>query len=489
MKVRASKAIICGLLLGACSQGPALELPVLERHASGQHYRIFYVAELRGELEPCGCTLEPLGGLARLASYLESRRQPGFIPLLIAHGDLISGVDVGESKLAQLQASGDFLQAQLVALGLNGAGDGPHDRVFALASGAMGERYIPPSGQRLVGEVQIYRSGALLKDVDPKRLAIMLFDGDLAEARKQAKELAQKGVDLLLLAEGDEASGLQDVGHGLLAVSGGERGQQVIEVDLVWRGDGSLQRYESAQQRRVDLAAMESRIEGLVRRRDRAKVRQKPAALIAARSQQIEKAKAARFELFSATLPQPPPTGNSIASQRVPLDSSISEDESMKTKVQAHHRSISILNKSLEKNRKCPPPPELGSAVYLGSQACRSCHSSAYDFWKKTPHAHAWATLQKKGRTYDYNCVSCHSAGFDEAEGFCRVSEAGDRINVGCENCHGPGSLHAASGDKTKIKRAVPAAVCTNCHHAPHTNTFVYSDRLSRIVGPGHGAP
>ena len=348
MKVTTSKAIITCLLFGACSQGPAHEVPAAESAANGQRYRIFYVAELRGELEPCGCTLEPLGGLARLASHLGSRRQPGFTPLLIAHGDLISGVEVAESKLQQLRASGEFLQIQLVALGLSAAGDGSHDRIFGLANGVMGERYIAPSGQRLVGEVQIYRSGALLKDVDPKRLAIMLFDGGLTEAREQAKELAGKGIDLLLLSKGDEAAGLQDVGQGLLALSGGERGQQVMEIDLVWRGDGSLQRYESAQQRRADLAAMQSRIEGLIRRRDRAKVRQKPAALIAARSKQVETAKAARFELLSAKPPEPPAKGNSIAAQRVPLDSSISEDESMKAKVQAHHRSISILNKSLE---------------------------------------------------------------------------------------------------------------------------------------------
>ena len=38
---------------------------------------------LRGELEPCGCSLEPLGG-ARLTTYLRSRDEKGVTPLLIA---------------------------------------------------------------------------------------------------------------------------------------------------------------------------------------------------------------------------------------------------------------------------------------------------------------------------------------------------------------------------------------------------------------------
>ena len=160
----------------------------------------------------------------------------------------------------------------------------------------------------------------------------------------------------------------------------------------------------------------------------------------------------------------------------------------MNQAIQAHHRAISTLNKKLEKNRECKAPVAADQPSYIGSAACQGCHAQAYALWKTTPHAKAWATLENKGRTYDYTCVGCHSAGFDEPGGFCRISEAGDRVNVGCESCHGPGSLHAASGNKALIKRQVPVEGCTNCHHPPHTNTFVYTDRLKRVLGPGHEA-
>ena len=68
------------------------------------------------------------------------------------------------------------------------------------------------------------------------------------------------------------------------------------------------------------------------------------------------------------------------------------------------------------------------------------------------------------------------------------MSEAGARVNVGCESCHGPGSLHIAQAGKGPIKRKVSAEDCTQCHHPPHTNTFVYEDRLQRVLGPGHQA-
>jgi len=129
------------------------------------------------------------------------------------------------------------------------------------------------------------------------------------------------------------------------------------------------------------------------------------------------------------------------------------------------------------------------ASTFIGVKACAACHPDAVTFWQKTAHAKAWAHLVEVEREYDYGCVSCHSAGFDQPEGFCRVSEAGDRVNVGCEACHGAGSKHALSGDPSAIQRQVPEANCVACHHRPHTNTFDYDERLSRVLGPGHGAP
>jgi hypothetical protein len=106
---------------GACTPAPQTT-PKAE-----QSFRLFFIAELRGELEPCGCTLEPLGGLARLASYLKARQAPGVVPVLIAHGDLISPGKVRAATLPQVRASGVFLQESLLSLGLAASGSGDND--------------------------------------------------------------------------------------------------------------------------------------------------------------------------------------------------------------------------------------------------------------------------------------------------------------------------------------------------------------------------
>jgi len=73
-----------------------------------------------------------------------------------------------------------------------------------------------------------------------------------------------------------------------------------------------------------------------------------------------------------------------------------------------------------------------------------------------------WKPLQVVDATTQ--CVPCHVTGYDAAKK--SYNEAG----VQCEACHGPGSAHATTGDKTKIGQisALPfdrqAMICGQCH-------------------------
>ncbi len=476
---------IVWLLLGSMAVQSCSSKPVDFKSEPNQ-YRLFILTSLRGELEPCGCSLEPLGGLARLATYLQNRKQKGITPLLIAHGDLVSPGKVSKGSLPQIQEAGRFLQRQLINLGIVISGTGQADDQLEGLRSIEGMPWIDPNDFKTLQGVQFLR-GNSAQPINPKRPAILLFDGSLEDATKQAQQLKTRGIDLVIVSQPHEEPAISKLAPGLFALIGGERGQQLLDIDMTWHGD-QLVRLEGAGERQLALDAMQTRISGLIKQRDRAKVRQKSTALIKARTAQVERAKAQRSQLLQTPLPKAPANVSSLSGQRVPLDSNIAEDASMTQAIQQHHQAISQLNKKLEKTRECAPPADPKSAQYIGNLACRGCHPQAYDLWKKTPHAKAWSTLEKKGRTYDYTCIGCHSAGFDEPGGFCRVSEAGDRINVGCESCHGPGSLHVAQAGLGPIKRKVSADGCTQCHHPPHTNTFVYKDRLHRILGPGHMA-
>jgi predicted CXXCH cytochrome family protein len=71
----------------------------------------------------------------------------------------------------------------------------------------------------------------------------------------------------------------------------------------------------------------------------------------------------------------------------------------------------------------------------------------------------------------------------------CRVDQVDGRQNVGCENCHGPGSIHVVDGTTKSVLRPKPGPnVCVGCHTAENSIHFDYATYLPRVLGPGHGA-
>jgi hypothetical protein len=103
---------------------------------------------------------------------------------------------------------------------------------------------------------------------------------------------------------------------------------------------------------------------------------------------------------------------------------------------------------------------EYPEATYVGSGRCQSCHKSAYKVWKEHPHSHAYDTLVTKAkrpslRQFDGECLICHTTGFGYKTGFRNEKDNPKLINVGCESCHGPASLHVANEDDKKIRSAL----------------------------------
>ena len=99
---------------------------------------------------------------------------------------------------------------------------------------------------------------------------------------------------------------------------------------------------------------------------------------------------------------------------------------------------------------------------FVGSEKCGECHTKALEIWAKTPHAHATESLihppNSRGdipRHFDPECLSCHVTGWEPQKlypfdsGYLSLAETPHLQHNGCENCHGPGSAHAAaeSGD------------------------------------------
>jgi len=108
--------------------------------------------------------------------------------------------------------------------------------------------------------------------------------------------------------------------------------------------------------------------------------------------------------------------------------------------------------------------------TYVGSQSCKDCHESEYEKWHETGHAHAYATLEEVGSQYDPECVVCHVIGMDYESGYTSEQQTPLLKDVGCENCHGPGSEH--NERPHEVKTSEPKMTCIQCHTPEHSGDY-----------------
>lgn len=182
--------------------------------------------------------------------------------------------------------------------------------------------------------------------------------------------------------------------------------------------------------------------------------------------------------------------------QRVPLDDRFPDSPEMLAVLAGYQEQLKTMGFD-ELGLK--PLPHPSGWEFVGSETCGGCHSKAYATWKDTPHFHATESLvhpPERGeiaRHYDPECLSCHVTGwnpqkfFPYSSGYLSLDKTPLRTGNGCENCHGPGSAHAAAesgeGNPTPEKlKELQAAMrltlanaekkCIECHDLDNSPDF-----------------
>ncbi|MEO5335849.1 MAG: cytochrome c family protein [Magnetospirillum sp. WYHS-4] len=140
-------------------------------------------------------------------------------------------------------------------------------------------------------------------------------------------------------------------------------------------------------------------------------------------------------------------------------------------------------------------------ASFEGARVCIKCHDRQGEEWKKTAHAKALESLrpgqkaEAKGKakldpakdyTQDKDCLACHVTGYGQPGGYAPGVGNKNLEGVGCESCHGAGSLYRLehgdaenrlkrSGETSDRKRLVGAGqnfdyeqACARCHLNHH---------------------
>ena len=492
------------------------------RPAGERHLTVFYTGGVRGTLEPCGCTSDPLGDVARYAALVRAAARSG--PTLMVDG---GGLSYPESASAKEKAANDlrarFLGRTLAALGPFAAGladndVGPaHGEVTPrrLAVNFSRSPTVAPSELKTIGDVQVgifgvadpalaARVGAEAEDPVPaaKRevarlrgagadLVIALVPLDRPAARRLARAAAP---DLIVLGRqvGNGQARAEQVGASYL-VAAAEELARVGRVDFVFRGGGAggngggltdAGGPDAAAMRRVEIDAATARLDEELKRWSASSAGADPGFVAGKRQERA----ALDDEKRALDHPWTPPAAGSYFTNRlIPLRRSLPRDEKTAGEMRRLDAEVAAINL-----RHAPPPAprEPGRAYFVGDSKCGPCHKQALAFWKSTVHAEAWQTLVEVGKENDYKCTGCHVTGYGQVGG----SSLGhtDRLrDVQCEVCHGPGSIHVAEKgleDPASVHKEAPASTCTGCHTEQHSDTFQYEAYLRDILGAGHGA-
>jgi len=158
---------------------------------------------------------------------------------------------------------------------------------------------------------------------------------------------------------------------------------------------------------------------------------------------------------------------------------------------------------------------QTGNAKFIGAKKCKMCHMSKkrgdqWNKWSEGPHSKAFTVLaseeskaiaEKLGLSKDPQqapeCLKCHVTGYGVPASAKEASFAPEEEGVGCEACHGAGSLYKSM----KVMKALTAgeqdpkevglldpneALCVTCHNeeSPTYKPFVFCEAAAKIAHP-----
>jgi hypothetical protein len=143
---------------------------------------------------------------------------------------------------------------------------------------------------------------------------------------------------------------------------------------------------------------------------------------------------------------------------------------------------------------------------YVGSKKCQECHKKEYEIWDQSKHAEAIKALEEKAknpsnRQFDGECIVCHTTGFAYETGYRDAKRTPQLQEVGCESCHGTGSLHVENSKDPKyylsmspwkenpkdrlpvpkVEVAIDTKTCQICHDVDNDPNFKFAKFWPKI--------
>ena len=410
---------------------------------------IYFTCDVRGRLEPCGCFTGQFGGLTRLKTVLDAEAPADALRLDV--GDAIAGredfhrIEYGYILRAFEAMKFDALnvghrEAQLSAAQLR---ELKRTSPVPILSANLLDK---ATGKPVFDAWRIVERGgfriAVIGLLDPLGLERDLGEGLTVENMDAAitrclAEVRSKSDLIVLLAFADEEALAQ------LA-------QQFYEIHVILGGKVRQPAQELKKENRslIYFVTNEARALGILRLR------------------------------LAGGMPCKP-----VASEVKFLHDRIPQDKAFRQLAQDYRDEIRRTRLAVDDPanlRDDMIPGVRAAAAYTGSAKCVECHKTAGAVWAKSGHAHAFETLVARKADADPTCISCHTIGFGNATGYRREFGVTKLVDVGCESCHGAGSLHVKQqeGD-TSVNftfRPLDSGDCKRCHYGEFSRPFYWHE-------------
>jgi len=127
------------------------------------------------------------------------------------------------------------------------------------------------------------------------------------------------------------------------------------------------------------------------------------------------------------------------------------------------------------------PPGAPGEFAVAGTKSCLDCHKPEAQVWNKSRHARAWKSLEEHGAQVDSDCQRCHATGYGLPGGFVSIGRSAARVEVGCEDCHGPSQEHVREPKLHTGYFAQAANQCIACHDHENSPKFDFDVYWAKI--------
>lgn len=483
------------LLLTACSGAPSDEsttpplpprpavpsLPAAGPILPVKRVTLAWTAEVRGEIEVCGCPTVPYGGFERRERYLDRLREQGEPVVVLDAGEMLKkGARLAKAADEVLRANTVLTLTRKIGLDawvpsatdlqLRGSTSGWDAALAVNVEGLPPVQVIERGGVKIGvlgvsgGEAGRGVDAAAVIQQARKAMEGVTVDGWvlLSNAQQQTNRALAEGLPGLGLILATRGGDLDPPVHtaGAPIIEAPDRGRFVSvvrwvigtapgPVGLVVDGpnDRGWQAWDDALER-LPLQA------GPARPAEAARVAASWNALVgeaAGRNLALLRDRPLGTDLDTpSSSDDTPPVLKAF--QRASLD------------VAADHTS------------------EPTSTYYVGSGACVACHQQFWAAWAYSPHAGAWKALVTRQATVNPECIGCHSTGWGEPGGNASTDPTAMFTwkAVQCDSCHGAGSAHVAN-PRANHTAPVTKATCLACHDAANSPQFDYAAYLKRV--------